>query len=123
MIELMATIHITEAELARDIHAVLARVHEGIEVIVEQDHRPVAVIWTPHRSGRLISEILRQARERNSTVTLDPDFGKDLEAVMASHPATMESAVLGVVLDSSIVITAERKSLPVPELVEAIQTA
>jgi predicted nucleic acid-binding protein len=35
----------------------------------------------------------------------------------------MESAVLGVVLDSSIVITAERKSLPVPQLVEAIQTA
>jgi predicted nucleic acid-binding protein len=35
----------------------------------------------------------------------------------------MESAVLGVVLDSSIVITAERKNLPVPQLVEAIQTA
>jgi predicted nucleic acid-binding protein len=35
----------------------------------------------------------------------------------------MESAVLGVVLDSSIVITAERKSLPVPQLVEAIQEA
>jgi tRNA(fMet)-specific endonuclease VapC len=33
----------------------------------------------------------------------------------------MESAVLGVVLDSSIVIRAERKSLPVPQLVEAIQ--
>lgn len=35
----------------------------------------------------------------------------------------MESAVLGVVLDSSIVITAERKCLPVPSLVEAIQAA
>ena len=35
----------------------------------------------------------------------------------------MASAVLGVVLDSSVVITAERKSLPVPQLVEAIQTA
>ncbi len=35
----------------------------------------------------------------------------------------MESAVLGVVLDSSIAITAERRSLPVPQLVEAIQTA
>jgi predicted nucleic acid-binding protein len=35
----------------------------------------------------------------------------------------MESALLGVVFDSSIVITAERKGLPVPELVEAIQTA
>jgi len=35
----------------------------------------------------------------------------------------MESAVLGVVLDSSIVITAERRRLPVPQLVEAIETA
>ena len=35
----------------------------------------------------------------------------------------MESAVLGVVLDSSVVITAERKSLRVPQLVEAIQAA
>ncbi len=34
----------------------------------------------------------------------------------------MESSVLGVVLDSSVVVTAERKSLPVPQLVEAIQT-
>jgi tRNA(fMet)-specific endonuclease VapC len=35
----------------------------------------------------------------------------------------MESSVLGVVVDSSIVITAERKSLAVHQLVEAIQTA
>ncbi len=34
----------------------------------------------------------------------------------------MESALLGVVLDSSTVITAERKRLPVPRLIEAIQT-
>lgn len=85
IVEVMATVRITEAELVRDIHAVLAKVQEGIEVIVEQDNRPVAVTRTPHRSGRPISEILRQARERNSTVTLDSDFGKDLEAVIASH--------------------------------------
>jgi antitoxin (DNA-binding transcriptional repressor) of toxin-antitoxin stability system len=85
MIEEMATVRITEAELARDIHAVLAKVQEGVEVIVEQDHHPVAIIRTPHRSGRPISEILREAKERNSTVTLDSDFGKDLEEVIASH--------------------------------------
>jgi hypothetical protein len=85
MIELMVTVRITEAELARDIHAVLAQVQEGIEVIVEQDHRPGAVIRTPNRSGRPVSEILRRAKERNSPVALDPEFGKDLEAVIASH--------------------------------------
>ena len=35
----------------------------------------------------------------------------------------MESSVLGVVLDSSIVVTAERTGLSVPQLVETIQTA
>lgn len=85
MIKAMATVRITEAELAQDTHAVLAQVQEGVEVIVEQDQRPVAVIRTPHRSGRPISEIVRRAKERGSTVTLDPEFGKDLEAVIASH--------------------------------------
>ena len=81
----MTTVRITEAELARDIHAVLAKVREGVEVIVEQNDRTVVVIHTPRRSGRPISEILREAKERNSSVTLDPDFGKDLEAVIATH--------------------------------------
>ena len=35
----------------------------------------------------------------------------------------MESALLGVVLDSSTVITAERRRLPVPQFIEAIRTA
>ena len=85
MIEEMATVRISEAELARDLHAVLEKVQEGVEVIVEQDHRPVAIIKTPHRSGRPITEILREARQRNSTVTLDADFGTDLEEIISRH--------------------------------------
>ncbi len=34
----------------------------------------------------------------------------------------MDAAILGVVLDSTTVITAERRKLPVPQLIEAIQT-
>jgi antitoxin (DNA-binding transcriptional repressor) of toxin-antitoxin stability system len=79
------TVRITETELARDIHGILAKVQEGVEVVVEHDHRPVAVIRPAQRSGRSISKIVRQAKERNSTVTLDADFGKDLEAIIASH--------------------------------------
>lgn len=86
MIEDMAVLHMTEAELARDLHAVLEKVQQGAEVIVErEDHRPVAVIRSPHRSGRPITEILQEAKQRNSTVTLDEDFGKDLEEIIAGH--------------------------------------
>lgn len=82
----MTTVRITEAELARDVRAVLAEVQMSREVIIEQeDHQPVAIIRSPHRSGRPITEILREAKQRNSTVTLDEEFGKDLEEIIVSH--------------------------------------
>jgi len=85
MIESMTQFHMTEAQVTEDFAAVLEKLRQGAEVVVEQDHRPVAVIRPPERSGRPISEIIREAKERNSTVTLDADFGKDMEAIIASH--------------------------------------
>jgi antitoxin (DNA-binding transcriptional repressor) of toxin-antitoxin stability system len=85
MIGDMGTVHITEAELARDLHAILAKVQQGVEVVVEQDHRPVAVLRPLNRSGQLVSDILREARQRNSAVTLDEDFGNDLEEIIVSQ--------------------------------------
>ena len=80
------TVRITAAELARDVHAVLEKVQQGSEVIVElEDHRPVAVIRPVCRGGRPITDILREAKEQDSTVILDDDFGKDLEEIIASH--------------------------------------
>ena len=75
----------SEAEVARDLHAALAKVQQGVEIVIEQDHRPVAVLRAEYRSGRPITDILREAKLRNSTVTLDEDFGKDLEEIIASH--------------------------------------
>ena len=73
----MGTLHISEAELARDPYAVLAKVEEGIEVIVERDHRPVATIRThqafgaPHlrmhrfcKGQRLEGDLGRRLRQR-----------------------------------------------------------
>src|SRR3982751_4985993 len=118
MIESMITLRITEAELARDVRTVLNKVEQGSEVIIErEDHQPVALIQSPNRSGRPIEDILREARQRNLTVTLDEDFGKDLEEVIGAPPATMEPALLGLVLDSSAVIAAERNKHAVPELI------
>jgi hypothetical protein len=50
----MGVVRITEAELARDLHSVLAKVQEGLEVIVEQDHRPVPIIKPSTSAGRSI---------------------------------------------------------------------
>jgi hypothetical protein len=76
----MATLHITEAELACDPQAVLAKVEEGIEVIVERNHRPVATIRSPIRSGRPISACIAAAKASGSKLILDSDFGKDVQA-------------------------------------------
>lgn len=88
MIESMAQVHMTEAELARDLHGVLDRVQQGVEVVVEQDHRPVAVIRSPLPKGRLLSECIALAEARGSTATLDEGFVKDVEEGIAqrSHP-------------------------------------
>ena len=79
-------LRITAAELARDVPAVLEKVQQGTEVIIEEEnHRPVAIITSPHRTGRPITDILREARHRASTVILDEDFGKDMEDIIARH--------------------------------------
>ena len=86
MIEGEMTVRITEAELARDVRAVMEKVEQGSEVIIEkEDHRPVAVIHALRRSGRPITEILSEARKRKSSATLDQGFGRDLEEIITSH--------------------------------------
>ena len=75
----MATIHMKQSEVTQDFAAVLKQLHMGVEVVVEQDLRPVAVIRLPTRSGRLISESIASAEASGSRVTLDEGFGKDVE--------------------------------------------
>lgn len=79
-------IHVSEAEAERDFATILSRVRAGAEVVIEQDAKPVALIVPPAaRPGRLLSEAIAMAEARGSTVTLDKDFGRDLEAVINSH--------------------------------------
>jgi antitoxin (DNA-binding transcriptional repressor) of toxin-antitoxin stability system len=84
------TVRITEAELANDIHSVLARVREGDEVIIEQDHRPVAVIKTPPQGpGRKLSECIARAKAHGEELGYapvpDPDFATDVQAAIDSR--------------------------------------
>jgi len=85
MIKTMTAVRMSEAEVVSDMPSVLAKVRQGIEVIVEQGNQTIAVIKPPQRSGRPILEILREAKRRNSTVILDEEFSKDLEEIIASH--------------------------------------
>jgi antitoxin (DNA-binding transcriptional repressor) of toxin-antitoxin stability system len=79
-------IHISEAEVEGNFRALMARVRAGAEIVIEDNARPVAVVrLIAEPTVRLLSESLRLAREHGSTVTLDGEFGRDLEAVINSH--------------------------------------
>ena len=79
------SVRITDDELARDLPAVMAKVRQGMEVIVEHDHRPVAVIKPPEHRGRRTSEILAAMKAGGANAVADEDFARDVEEGIASH--------------------------------------
>ena len=84
--EAMATVHMSEAEVARDLHAALARVQQGVEIVIEQDHRPVAVLKpsASTRPGRKLSECIELAKAYEAKLGYAPipdeDFARDVQA-------------------------------------------
>jgi antitoxin (DNA-binding transcriptional repressor) of toxin-antitoxin stability system len=85
MIESMAVVHMTEAEVVKDIAGVLAQVRQGVEVVVEQDHRAVAVIKPSRPAGRMISEVIADLKARGSNAVMDEDFARDIEEGIKAH--------------------------------------
>jgi antitoxin (DNA-binding transcriptional repressor) of toxin-antitoxin stability system len=80
----MAVLHISEADLARDIHAVLDRVQSGAEVIVERNAQPIAILRPAEPRRRKLSEIAASLAE-DSTAVIDPAFAKDVQEAVDSH--------------------------------------
>ena len=72
-------VRMTEAELARNLHTVLEKVRQGVEVLIEQDSRPVAVIKTPSVAGRKISEVIAALEASGANAVLDGEFARDVE--------------------------------------------
>ena len=79
------SLHMTDNEVRNNFDAVLAKVRADLEIVVEQDHSPVAIIHSPTVTGRRISECIAIADARGSTVTLDEGFMKDVEDGIAER--------------------------------------
>ena len=92
----MAIVHMSEAELARDLHAVLAKVQQGVEVVIEQNHRPIAVIRPSEAGspGRKLSECIALAKAYEEKLGYAPipdaDFAKDVESGIDSRRDSFE---------------------------------
>ena len=71
-------LHITEAELVRDVRAILQRAETGAEIIIERDAHPVAVLRAASPVRRTISKCIALAKEHEEETglaqTLDPEL-------------------------------------------------
>ena len=85
MIKHIMTVHMTEAELARDVHAVLEKVRQGVEVVIEQGNRPVAVLKAAQVRGRTISDVIAALEANGASACIDEDFARDVEDGIKSH--------------------------------------
>jgi hypothetical protein len=97
MIKDMAVLHITESELARDVHGVIEKVRGGAEVVIEENHRPVAVIKTPQGPGRPIDECIALAKEYEARLghapVPDADFAEDVQAAIDAHREPLDTSL------------------------------
>ncbi len=82
----MAVVHISRAEAAIDFDGLMARAANGDEILIESNACVVAKLLPGDAPRpRLLSESLRILKERGSAVTLDGEFGSDLEGIINSH--------------------------------------
>ncbi len=83
-------VQISELEAANRFATLLVQLRAGEEIVIEDNSRPVAVVYPVEPPVRLLSESLRLAREHGSTATLDEEFAKDVEAGIESHREPLE---------------------------------
>ena len=79
------TVHMTEAELARDVHAALEKVRQGVEVVIDEGNCPVAVLKAPQARGRRISDVIAALEAVGASAVIDEDFARDVEDGIKSH--------------------------------------
>jgi len=80
----------TDVEVARNFAAVLEKVKQGTEVVVEHNHEPVAVLRPAVPPRRKISEVLA-LMPKDSTAVMDADFARDIEAAIESHREPLDA--------------------------------
>jgi len=96
IIVIMATIHISEADAARDLPGLLARVRAGAEVVIESGNHPAAVLRAAEPPRRSISESIALAERRTNELgykpVMDAGFAADLEEIIRKRKPRDTSA-------------------------------
>ena len=83
----MAIVHISEADAVRDFADLLAKVRAGEEIRIDSDTATVAILHAPDHpvQKKTLTEAIRLAELRGSSVTLDDNYSRDLDTVISNH--------------------------------------
>jgi len=79
----MATTHIPQEEVLRDLPALLARVHEGESFIIEDGETVLAVLQPPPPRQLTFRERLEALKDRDTR--MGADFADDVEDGIRLH--------------------------------------
>lgn len=92
----MATIHISEAEAASDFAGLMAQVRNGVEIVIESDAQPVAILRAAAHPRRSISESIALAEAYSKKLgykpTMDADHAADMEEIIRNRKPRDTSA-------------------------------
>lgn len=91
MIGSMMQVRISDLEIAGNFAAALAKVRQGMEVIVEHKRQPVAVLKAMEPEARTISEMLALI-PKDSTGVMGGEFALDVEAVIEAHREPLDTS-------------------------------
>ena len=82
-------LHVSEADAVRDMASILQRVSAGMEVVIERDAQPVAVVRAAAPVRRTISDCIALAKaheeETGQVPTLDSDFAADMDEIIRNR--------------------------------------
>ena len=92
----MATIHISEADAARDFTGLMERVRAGEEVLIDDVSPAVKLSVVPIRAGRSLSESIALAKahaeELGYEPVMDAEFAADMEEIIRKRKPRDTSA-------------------------------
>lgn len=114
----MAVLHITESELARDVHGVIEKVRGGAEVVIQENNKPVVVLRSAEPRLRKLSEIAASLPE-HSTATVDLDFAADVEKAWRPGRSIDESIALAKEYEARL----DHAPVPDPDFAKDVQAA
>jgi len=81
----MAVIHISEADAARDLPSLLAKVRAGEEIRIDSGSETYALIRAGSDQPRKLSEVLASIKRHAEETGLDDGFADDVESGMRLH--------------------------------------